>query len=213
MLQADQRKLIESWWPHLRRICLICFLLDEEYEEHHITSCPVMKEELLKVKIRDWKVKKVEIGYAAGTCCYKCSRPSDICSMAELGMSSGCKEPDMIIPTVLMGWLREDMSVRNIIEEVAERELKDIEDVFRCMMRKHYERTLSHWGTKGFAAFISILWANKEKLERELMESTSEDEEELSDISKGSNDEDDRGNTRQQIEQVLFEEDSDSDDL
>lgn len=199
MQQAEQRKFVESWWSRLRRICLICFLLDEDYEDHRTGSCPIMEEEFKKVKIRDWKKKKIEIGYSAGTCCYKCSRPSDMCSMAEFGLSSSCMESDMIMPVTLIGWIRTDMNVKGIMEEIAERELKDVEDAFRCMMRKHYERTLSHWGSKGFAAWVRIIWMNREKLERELNESEDEDERE----SEG---EDESENERRIREDFYFSE-------
>ena len=81
---------------------MICFLLNEDYSDHRTEECPIMKEEFKKVRINDWKRKKREIGYLAGSCCYKCSRPSDMCPLAEIGQSESCSEEDMILPVTLI---------------------------------------------------------------------------------------------------------------
>ena len=51
--QAEQRRFVESWWTRLKRICMICFLLDEDYSDHRTEECPIMKEEFKKARIND----------------------------------------------------------------------------------------------------------------------------------------------------------------
>jgi hypothetical protein len=87
-----------------------------------------------------------------------------------MGMSAGCVEEDVILPVVVMGWLESSMNCRWIVEEIAGRSLVDVHDVFSCMMRRHYERTLSFWGTKGFAVWVRMMDMNKDRLIRELNE-------------------------------------------
>lgn len=170
MEKTQQRQFIEEWWSRIKDICLICFLLDEYWEDHCTESCPMLQRELLKVGVKDWKIKKIQTKYESGSCCYKCSRPGDMCPAAEFGMSQNCKEEDMILPIVIMGWIMEKMQMKEIVEEVAGRKIKDIHDLFGCMMRKHYERTLTHWGTKAFAVWTRIIYKNHERLKEELGE-------------------------------------------
>jgi hypothetical protein len=177
--QMQQRKFIEEWWPRIKEICLICFLLDECWDDHCIESCAIFQRELSKVGVKDWKIKKIQTRYEYASCCYKCSRPGDMCPAAEFGMSQTCQDADVILPVVVMGWIMEKMDVKDIVEEVAGRKLKDVHDLFGCMMRKHYEQTLSYWGTKGFAAWTRIIYKNKERLKEELDEEMKEIEEEI----------------------------------
>jgi hypothetical protein len=168
MDEGERRKVIEVWWPRMKRICVMCFLLDEDWEDHHMGSCRRISDELDRVGVENWVVKKIERKYEAASCCYKCSRPGDMCTAASIGFSQGCLEPDMIVPVVAMGWLREEMGLRDIVESMAGREIKDIHDLFSWMMRRHYERTLSYWGTRGFAVWVEIMMLNKKRFEDEL---------------------------------------------
>jgi len=170
MEQGERRKFIELWWPRLKRMCVICFLLDEYWEDHHIWSCKRVKDELCRVGVKDWAVKKIQSKYETASCCYRCSRPGDMCEAAQVGLSQGCLEPDMIVPVVVMGWLVEEMGLKGIVEEVAGREIKDVHDLFGWMMRRHYERTLSYWGTRGFAVWVEMMMLNKKRFEEELGE-------------------------------------------
>jgi hypothetical protein len=181
MEQGERCKLIELWWPRIKRICLVCFLLDEDWSDHHVWSCKRVKDELSRVGVKDWVVKKIQSKYEVASCCYKCSRPGDMCEAASVGFSQGCLEPDVIVPVVVMGWLVEEMGLKGIVEGVAGREIKDIDDLFGWMMRKHYERTLRYWGTRGFAVWVEMMIKNKERFEDELrdeFESDSDEEEE-----------------------------------
>ena len=128
----------------MKRICVVCFLLDEEWEDHHVWSCRRVLDELDGVEVQNWAMKKIERKYEAASCCYKCSRPRDMYSAASVGFSRGCLEPDMIVPVVAMRWLQEEMGIREIVESMARQEIKDIHDLFSWMMRRHYERTLSY---------------------------------------------------------------------
>lgn len=183
MAQGERRKLIEVWWPRIKRICLVCFLLNEDWEDHHVRSCRRVSDELGRVGVQNWVVKKVQSKYEQASCCYKCSRPGDMCSAASVGLSQGCLEPDMIIPVVAVGWLRDETGVREIVEEMAGREMKDIHDLFQWMTRRHYERTLYYWGTRGFAVWVELIIKNQERFEDELEDSSDSDvsdEEEIS---------------------------------
>jgi hypothetical protein len=168
MEEGQQRKLIDVWWPRIKGICLVCFLLNEEWENHNVSSCGRISNELGRVGVANWVAKKITTQYEAASCCYKCSRPGDMCSAASVGVSSGCLEPDIIIPVVAVGWLRDEMGVRSIVESMAGREMKDIHDLFEWMMRRHYGRTLHHWGTRAFAVWTEVMIKNKGRFEEEL---------------------------------------------
>jgi hypothetical protein len=175
MEEGEQQKFIEVWWPRMKRICLVCFLLDEDWDDHGVHSCRRVLDELGHAGIKNWAAKKVQVRYEAASCCYKCSRPGDMCDAASVGLSQGCLEPDMIVPVVLMGWLRKEMGVKDIVEEMAGREMKNIYDLFQWMTRRHYERTLSYWGTRGFRVWVEVIIRNKERFEGELDSDVSSD--------------------------------------
>jgi hypothetical protein len=124
-----------------------------------------------------------------------------MCSAAGFGMSQVCQEVDIILPVVIMAWLREDMKGKDIVESVAGRELKNVNDLFECMMRRHYERTLSYWGTRAFAVWTRIIYENEERLKEEL------DEESNMELDEESNMELDEESNMELDEEV----DSDSD--
>jgi hypothetical protein len=170
MEQGERRKFIELWWPVMKEMCLVCFLLDEYWEDHHVWSCKRVEVEFGRVGVKDWVMKKIESKYEAASCCYKCSRPGDMCEAGSIGFSQGCLEPDVIFPVVVMGWLVPEMGLKGVVLEMAGREFKDVDDLFWWMMRKHYERTLCYWGTRGFAVWVEMMILNKKRFEDELVE-------------------------------------------
>jgi hypothetical protein len=181
MEQGERRKFIELWWPVMKRMCVVCFLLDEYWEDHDVYSCKKVEKELGVVGVKDWVGKKISSKYEAASCCYKCSRPGDMCEAGSIGFSDGCLEPDLIVPVVVMGWLVSEMGLKGIVEEMAGREMKDINDLFSWMMRKHYEKTLCYWGTRGFAVWVEMMMLNKKRFEEEFEDDSncSDSEEEL----------------------------------
>ena len=168
MKEGEGRKLVDIWWGRIQRICLVCFLLEEEWSDHDISSCERISDELGRVGVGNWVGKKIESRYEAASCCYKCSRPGDMCSAASVGLSAGCVEADIIVPVVAVGWLCVETGIQSIVESIAGREMKDIHDVFCWMMRRHYERTLRYWGTHGFAVWMEVIMRNVGRFESEL---------------------------------------------
>ena len=102
MRGGEVRKLIELWWPRIVRICLVCFMMKGCWRDHNISSCDVLSERLKSVGISCWVSQKILRRYEEASCCYRCSRPSDVCSAAAMGMSAGCVEEDVILPVIVM---------------------------------------------------------------------------------------------------------------
>jgi len=198
MDEGELRKFLELFLPRIKRICLVCLLLDEVYDDHDLNSCERIKKALKKVGVESWQKAKRGV-YDANSCCYRCSRPSEMCDMAQFGLSQSCSEPDVIFPTVMMGWLDEDMRMKDIVEEVAGRKIRNVHDLLKCMGGRHFEKTLQAKGTKIYAGWVRIMSENKEKLERELGEEDMDidsdlrdygDEDELSDELSEESEED-----------------------
>src|SRR5262245_10414346 len=79
-------------------------------------------------------MKDKYLHYKPGTCCYTCGRPGDMCAQfCEFGT---CGHQDMVVPTVLMSWLSEEMEMREVISEVAEREFSDVKSFFEWLGTK-----------------------------------------------------------------------------
>jgi hypothetical protein len=151
MDEGQMRKELESTWEELRRYCVICWLLHDIKEEEHLTSDCI--ELRLALGSEYAELRAQHLNYKSGTCCYTCGRPGDMCE--EFSTFGLCKNQDMVVPTVLMAWLNEELDLRAVISEVAEREFSDAKSFFNWLGTKR--RVLGMNESNAFAVFEAIV--------------------------------------------------------
>ena len=117
MNEGERLKEFQSVWEKLRRYCVICWLLHDIKEEEHRTGDCIELRLAIGGDYADMRTKY--LNYKSGTCCYTCGRPGDMCEeFCAIGL---CTDQDMVVPSVLMAWLSEEMDMREVISQVAER--------------------------------------------------------------------------------------------
>ena len=131
--------------------CAICWLVYDEIQTEHVTrSCQLLEQELGE-PYSQFRAKN--ISYRSNVSCYGCGRPGDLC---EKYKSQGeCRGKDVVLPSIVMGYIKLDLGYWDIIRTLADREFVDVKDF--CNQMTERRRFLRYNGMNAWAVWGEIL--------------------------------------------------------
>jgi len=128
--------------------CAVCWLVNDTIEREHVT-----KECDLLTDVLGERYAKLRISYRSNTSCYGCGRPGDLCEGYKNKV--GCRGRDVVLPLVVLAYIKLDLGYREVIKELAQREFVDLKDFCTWMTEKR--RFLGENGTNAWAVWEGLL--------------------------------------------------------
>jgi superfamily II DNA helicase RecQ len=142
----------DLWWQRkLQGECVVCWLLYDDLELEHCTKECTEWLRVLGERYTGFRGKY--LGYRSNTSCYKCGLPGDLC--VSYGNKRKCLDEDVILPASVVGYMQQELGLREGIEELAERRFEDIEDY--CKWLTGGRRVLDENGSNAFGVFSDII--------------------------------------------------------
>jgi len=130
--------------------CAVCWLVHDTIEREHVTKeCDVLTNELGE----RYAKFRTKISYRSNTSCYGCGRPGDLCEGYK--NKRGCRGRDVVLPLVVLAYVKLDLGYRDGIREVSQREFVDLKDFCGWMTEKC--RFMGENGTNAWAVWEGIL--------------------------------------------------------
>jgi hypothetical protein len=152
MERGEQLEAVIDMHEWLQHKCAVCWLLHgEAMEEHRTNDCPELIRELgMPYKLG---FRREYLVYKASSCCYRCGLPGDLCYAYANRLK--CEADDVILPSVLMSYLKKELGLLDVIKEFAHRGFEDVFEFSKWMMERR--RWLGVNGTNAFGVFSIIM--------------------------------------------------------
>jgi hypothetical protein len=101
-----------------------------------------------------WEVHVDHMKYEEYSCCYQCGLPQKLCGADK---SQRCKRIDVLLPLVIMAWIRrEELELNEAFEDLRDgRRFQNLKDYTAWLMKT--ETHLGYKGTNGLKVFARIV--------------------------------------------------------